>query len=91
VRVLLAEDRKQGWEQVLTGDRTRGEEQFTGDRDFMTGYFPVSLPVQVKYPLGVVVEQLSRFGEQNPTALPLEQGLAERFFEGLNALANRRL
>jgi hypothetical protein len=91
VRVLLAEGRQQGWEQVLAGDRTGGEEQFTGDRGFMAGYFPASLPVQVEYPLSVIVEFMARFGEHNSSPLPLEQGRVECLFEGLHTLAERRL
>ena len=80
--------RQQGWEEMFAGDRTGGQEQFAADRGFVAGDFPTGLTVKVENPLGVVVELLARLGEQNTTALPLEQGLAERLFEGLNTLAD---
>jgi hypothetical protein len=53
--------------------------------------FPAGLSMQVEDSLGVVVELLTRLGEQHPTALPLEQRRAERSFEGLHTLADGRL
>jgi hypothetical protein len=76
---------------MLTWDGTASQEQFTADRGFVAGDFPTSLPVKVQNTLGVFVEPLARLGEQNTSALALEQGLVERFFENLNTLADRCL
>src|SRR6185437_816062 len=76
---------------MFSGDRTGGEEQFTGDRDFVAGNLPASLPVKVEYPLGVIVEFLTRRAEQNSTTLALEQGGTERFFEDVDPLTDSRL
>ena len=82
VRVLLAEDRQQGREEMFAGDGTGGEEQFPGDRGLVAGDLPPGLPVEVEDPLGVVVELPARLGEQHPTAPPLEQGACRATFRG---------
>src|SRR5215831_11936245 len=91
VRVLLAEKRQQGWQQVFARDRTRGKRQIAADRGVVSGNLPTRLLVQVEYPLGEIVELPARVGEQHPTALPPEQECAERLFDDLHALADRRL
>src|SRR5262249_42233901 len=91
VRVLLAEVRERGGGQVFSGNRTGGEEQFTRDRGVEAGKGSAGLPVEVQDSLGEVVELQARLGEQHSTALPPEQGRAEYFFEGVDALAYRRL
>lgn len=91
MRVFLAEYGQQGRKKMFTGYRTRSEEQFTGERSFLPGDFPTSLPVEVEDSLGVLVELLTCLGEKNPTAQPLKQRLAECLFESLNTLTDRRL
>jgi hypothetical protein len=91
MRMPLPEDREQGWKKMLAGDRTGGDQQFTGDWRFVAGDLPPSLPIEVKYPLGVGIELLPRFGQQHPTGPAIEQALVECFFEGLNTLTDRCL
>jgi hypothetical protein len=88
MRVLLAEDRKQGRKKVFSGDGTRSEEKFTGERGFVAGDFPASFPVEVENPLGVLVEFLTRSGKKNPATFPLEERFAEFLFESLNTLTD---
>jgi hypothetical protein len=91
VRVLAAEARQQGREQVLAGDGTGGQVQFSRGRGLVAGDLPSGLPVEFEYALGVVVERPARLGRQDPAAQPPEQGDAERPFEGLDTLADSRL
>jgi hypothetical protein len=76
---------------MLAGNGTGGAIEFTTDRSVVAGDCSPRFTVEVQYPLSVVIKFLTRIGEQNPTALPLEQRCAKRLFEGLHTLADRRL
>jgi hypothetical protein len=89
--VPLGEGRQQRWKELLAGYGTAGQKQLAADWDFVASDFSACLPVKVQYTLGVFVEPLASFSEQNSAAVTLEQGLVERFFERLNTLADRRL
>src|SRR5262249_56337969 len=58
----LTESREEGWQQVLAGDRTGGEEQFTGGRRLTTPALPAAPPVLVPQFLVRVRSVLSRVG-----------------------------
>ena len=88
VRELPAELRHQGREEMFAGDGTGGQEQFSTDRSLVAGDFTTSLLVEFENPLGIVIERPARLGRQDPAAPPLEEGHAERLFEGVNPLAH---
>src|SRR5260370_7837079 len=72
-------------------DRAGGEEKLASGGDTAARDFVPRFAVQVDDSLGILVEFLTPLGEQHPTALPLEQGRSQRFFEGLDTLTDRRL
>jgi hypothetical protein len=91
VPMRSAEAREQVWEQMLAGDGTGGEQQFTRHRCVLAGDFASSLSVKIKYALSEVVEFLTGVSQQYVTALAFEERCAKRLFERLNSLTHRSL
>jgi hypothetical protein len=54
--LTLSKGRQQGRKKMFAGDRTGGEQEFTGDRSIVSCDLSPGFLVKVKYPLGIVVK-----------------------------------
>ena len=72
VGIPMAEDRQQSRKQMLAGDGTCRQEQFSGERCRPAGHIAPRVFMKVENVLGILVELSARVGKQDPAAAPMK-------------------